>query len=106
MIPTIVVGMLISSLSRLFVASLGSDLPECPDLEGPMMSDAIVDLEEGQTCMSHCTLGHMHTRLSLFGDTGQAVHSSLSLISRLAGCMPPCLLLACWMTQGKCPPLS
>lgn len=93
MILSMVSGMLISFFSPLFVASLGSDLPECPDLEDMMMRDTAVDMEEGQTYMSHCTHSHMRTRLSLFGDAGGAIHSSLSLLSRLAGCMPH---VCCW----------
>lgn len=68
MIQSMVGGVLTSFFSHLCVASLGSDLPECPDLEGMMMRDAIVGLEEGQMCMSPCTHSHMHTHLSLFGD--------------------------------------
>lgn len=39
--PSMVGGTLISFLCPLFVAGLGSDLPECPYLEGLMMRDAI-----------------------------------------------------------------
>lgn len=40
MILSIVSDRLISFFSPLFVSSLGSDLPECPDLEDMMMRDS------------------------------------------------------------------
>ena len=34
------------------------------------------------------TQSHAHLPLLVRGHTGQAIHSSLNLVSRLAGCMP------------------
>lgn len=103
-----------SFLWPLFVAGLGSDLPECPDLEGLMMRDAISYV---RLCECIIVGGGADVHESL--HTRSHAHSPL-LVRRHWPSRPfisepyfqaswlhaPCLLLACWMTQGKCPPLS